>query len=518
MLRISEEQLQELVHLLPIAIYVCDASGVITHYNRPAATLWGREPQPGDPRERICGAARLFLPDGSPISHENAPLAQMLRTGTPVGYQELIIGRPDGSQVTVLVNPALLVNERGEMCGAVNCMVDITERKLAEEVLRMREAQLGYISRSVRVVLYEAEPVVPFAARWVSQSIELISGFPARRFLDDPQFWANRLHPHDHGRVFQEFQRLTTEGTLAIEYRWMHADGVYRWFLDQAVMTPYPNGQSLAVLGAWQDITDRKDTQEQLRQSLDLLRTLSHRQEAIREDERSRAAREMHDELGGRLTCLRCDLSLLIGRVSEWAQQDKLTSVRRKLESMIQLTDQTITVVQRVAKELRPHMLDELGLVAAIESHIQDFEERTGIRCQWSSPTPDLDIDRERATALFRIFQEALTNVARHAHASGVMVRVQKTRDHVMLEVEDNGDGFSAETLPGGQALGLAGMRERAALLNGECQIVGIPGKGTRVMVRIPIHGDDPDAGVADDDDEDEPHITIRQDGMGRSG
>ncbi len=518
MLRMNENQLRGLVHLLPVAVYVCDECGVIRHYNQRAADLWGREPQCGDPGERICGAPHLFLPDGTPLPHENAPLAQALRTGVPVENQEVILERPDGSRVTVLVNPTPLWDELGEVCGAVNCMVDITERKHAEEALKTKEAQLAHISHSVGVVLYEAEPVEPFGARWVSENIELLSGFPAQQFLDAPTFWASRLHPQDRERVLQEFARLVNGDTLASEYRWQRADGVYRWFLDQAVMEYNPNGQPTAMLGTSQDITDQKETRDKLRQSVEQLRALSHRLEAIREDERSRVAREIHDELGGRLTCLRYDLIRFNGMGSEAAPSTGHTSVGKKIESMIELVDQTITVVQRVATDLRPQMLDELGLVAAIEWQTQDFQKRTGIETQCFSTAQDVHINRDRATALFRICQEALTNVARHAHATNVVVRVDKARDYIMLEVGDNGDGMAAEILMDVHAIGLAGMRERAALFNGECRISASPARGTKVTARIPIEADPREDGDAYDDEEDEMHTILRQDGIGQNG
>jgi PAS domain S-box-containing protein len=404
-----------------------------------------------------------------------------------VANVELILGRPDGSRVTVLVNPISLHDERGQVCGAADCMIDITDRKGTEEALKTKEAQLAHIARSVRVVLYEAEPVEPFAARWVSENIELLSGFPARQFLDDPMFWAARLHPQDHDRVVRDFARFSNDRTLISEYRWRCADGMFRWFQDQAVIIHTRSGQPRAMLGIWQDITHQKETQQQLQRSFVQLRALSQRLEAIREEERSRVAREIHDELGGRLTCLKSDLLYLNGLAPEQEPTNRPGALRKKCQSMVQLIDQTIEVVQRIARELRPRMLDELGLMAAIEWQTQEFEKRTGIRCQYISTGQEFAIDRERATALFRICQEALTNVARHARATTVMVRLAKTGDHVLLMVEDNGDGIAAEKIMDMHALGLAGMRERAALLGGECRITGNPGKGTMVMVRIPF-------------------------------
>jgi signal transduction histidine kinase len=148
--------------------------------------------------------------------------------------------------------------------------------------------------------------------------------------------------------------------------------------------------------------------------------------------------------------------------------------------------DETIQSVRKIATELRPGILDDLGLVAAVEWAAEEFQARTGTKCRVSLPDGDIAMDPERATALFRIFQETLTNVARHANATEVNARLGKDNGDLFLEVHDNGQGIDEEELSAGRSLGIMGMRERALLLRGDFTIRGVPGKGTTVKVRIP--------------------------------
>jgi signal transduction histidine kinase len=152
------------------------------------------------------------------------------------------------------------------------------------------------------------------------------------------------------------------------------------------------------------------------------------------------------------------------------------------------VVDAVIGIVRRIATELRPPVLDDLGLEAAIEWQIQEFEQRTGIKCRFHSGTRHLNLDRERATAMFRIFQETLTNIVRHADATQVNINLRKEEDKLILEVQDNGRGVTGRELSGTRSLGLLGMRERATMLDGEVNIMGRQGKGTTVGVRIPLH------------------------------
>jgi signal transduction histidine kinase len=262
--------------------------------------------------------------------------------------------------------------------------------------------------------------------------------------------------------------------------RLRRADGEYRWFLVRTVPLRDELQNIVKWFGTSTEIEDRKRAEKLLSRSFEQQRALTARLQSVREEERARMAREIHDELGQALTAIKIELASLVNRLPS----DQKQALRG--ESIMELIDGTIHTVRRISTELRPGILDDLGLVAAVEWAAEEFQARTGTKCQISLPRADLALDPERATALFRIFQETLTNVARHAHATEVTVRLAYDRRDVSLEVRDNGKGISEEQLTAANSLGLLGMLERALLLGGELTINGVPGKGTTVRVRIP--------------------------------
>jgi PAS domain S-box-containing protein len=230
------------------------------------------------------------------------------------------------------------------------------------------------------------------------------------------------------------------------------------------------------------EIAERQRAEEQLRESRDQLRALAARLQSVREEERTYIAREIHDELGQACTAIKMDLAL-IGRKLTKGQ----TGLHDKVKSGMQLVDSMIVTLRRIASELRPRTLDDLGLPAALEAHAQEFENRTGIHCSVILPPEPLTLDTDRSTAIFRIFQESLTNVARHAHATRVEARLQRENDRIIFQVFDNGTGFDPEVAKARKSLGLIGMQERALLLNGEFKTEGAPGAGTTMTLTIPL-------------------------------
>lgn len=230
------------------------------------------------------------------------------------------------------------------------------------------------------------------------------------------------------------------------------------------------------------EIAERQRAEEELRKSRDQLRALAARLQSVREEERTYIAREIHDELGQACTAIKMDLALISRKLTK--RQTKLLA---KVESSIHLVDSTIVTLRRIASELRPRTLDDLGLPAALEAQAQEFESRTGIPCTVSLPPEPLALDTERSTAIFRIFQESLTNVARHAQASRVEALLRRENDRIIFQVSDNGTGFDPEAAKVGKSLGLVGMQERALLLNGEFKTEGVPGSGTTMTLTIPL-------------------------------
>ena len=230
------------------------------------------------------------------------------------------------------------------------------------------------------------------------------------------------------------------------------------------------------------EIAERQRAEQQLTNSRDELRALAARLQKVREEERTYIAREIHDELGQVCTAIKMDLALIGNKLT-----NRQSQLRGKVEGATQLVDGMIVTLRRIASELRPTTLDDLGLQAALESHAQEFESRTGIRCSVALPPEPLMLDKDRSTAIFRIFQESLTNVARHAHATSVEARFLHERDHLIFQIVDNGTGFDPEAAKAGKSLGLVGMQERALLLGGEFKTEGKPGTGTTVTLALPL-------------------------------
>lgn len=236
------------------------------------------------------------------------------------------------------------------------------------------------------------------------------------------------------------------------------------------------------ALAEAQERADRRRAERQLRESHEQLRALSEYLQRVREEERTRIAREVHDGLGQALTSCKLDVSWLASRLPK-----QLKPLIEKARSLSAQMDATIQTVRRISSDLRPGILDHLGLSAALEWQANEFQARTGIRCEVQSTLHETAIEPGLATTFFRIFQETLTNVIRHAGATRVAVHLKRSDHRITMEVKDNGRGISPEEIANPRSLGLLGMRERAALLGGEFMIGPVRGgHGTKVTVSIP--------------------------------
>jgi signal transduction histidine kinase len=234
-----------------------------------------------------------------------------------------------------------------------------------------------------------------------------------------------------------------------------------------------------------EDITDRKEAEERLKAKREQLRALSASLQSAREQEATRIAHQVHDEMGGILTGLRWDLEAFEKMIQEPAGPEHLKAMRDKLTAMLGLTDDAINAVRCIASELRPSILDDLGLREAIEWQTQQFQARTGIECR--SECFAANISLGQSTAVFRIVQEALTNILRHAQATRVDVAMREEDGNFLLTVTDNGRGIKQREVVDRASLGLLGMQERAHLIGGRVDIVGLQGAGTTLHVRVPL-------------------------------
>ncbi len=384
--------------------------------------------------------------------------------------------RKDDSLIWVNLHVSLVPGEESIPRFSLAIVEDITERKRAEESQRDSEERFRATFENAGIAMalvdMQGRPIKsnPALRRMLGYSEEELSRMTFTEFT----------HPSDRDLDWKLYGELAAgkRDRYEIEKRYLQKGGGVVWGLLTVSLVKSRHGRPVYAIGMVQDITERRRAEEELQHSFRQLRALAARLQSIREEERKRVAREIHDELGQALTAIKIDLSSLSHELPAEKKQQS--------ESILKLVDETIQSVRRISTELRPVILDEVGLVAAVEWAADEFAARTGTKCQLDLPQDDVVIDPECATALFRIFQETLTNVARHANATEVNVRLAKEDGDLTLEVHDNGQGVSEEQLSAGSSLGILGMRERALLLGGELTITGAPGEGTTVRVRIP--------------------------------
>ena len=382
----------------------------------------------------------------------------------------------DGKLVWGHLTISLVKDLQGRPQYAVGMLEDITERKRAEDELRASEAKFRALAETApaAVFIYQGTGI-----RYANPAMGSITGFSQQELLK-MNFW-DFVHPDERemvrkrGMARQQGQPVP----LRYEIKTLTRDGGLRW-VDFTDGEFYLEGK-VAIVGMAFDITDRKRAEEELSYSRAELRALAARLQSAQEIERARIAREIHDELGQVLTGLKMEI-VGIARKLRRDQQ----ALREKTAEAVRLIDSSIGSVRKVAAELRPGLLDSLGLEAAIEWQLAEFQSHTGVSCKLVLPERKLALDHERAIALYRILQESLTNVARHARAHHVEVHLTQTNGDLLLDVKDDGQGFQEAKRRTALSLGIAGMRERVLMLGGTLEITSQPGSGTAVRVSLP--------------------------------
>lgn len=363
---------------------------------------------------------------------------------------------------------------------------DVTGRKQAEEELRHSQLLFRSVVDNSPSLIYVKDPEghILLANRQLAEVVgrprEFFVGKTTHDLLDKETadlHWANDLH------VLQTGRPLVTEETNS------QADGLHTYY---SVKFPLlgEDGRPYAVGGISTDISEVKRAERQLIESREQLRSLTARLHEVREEERIHLAREVHDVLGQMLTALKMDLSACARHFSKQLGEADQAAFAESATALDELTSLICKTVQHISAELRPGVLDTLGLPAAIEWQAHDFESRHGIACRAEVGENGLDLSSQKATAVFRIFQEVLTNVLRHARARSVAVALRARGGQLVLEVADDGRGITKEELSATSSLGLLGMRERAGAFGGAVRISGRRGRGTRVVLTMPLGGD----------------------------
>jgi PAS domain S-box-containing protein len=437
---------------------------------------------------------QAFLARVHPDDRERVNLAQAaaLAGTAPLDIEHRIV-LPDGRIKHVHELADVIRDAAGRAVRLTGTVHDITTRKQALAALEASEREQRRLAQqleSERARLVAAQAVAKVGS-WEtdlltgeviwSQETYRIFGTDPEHFLPTHQAFLNSVHPDDREKVDQAFiHSLSQPFPCVIEHRIVLPNGEVKPAEERWQVFQDEQGKPIRAIGTCQDLSEHKRFEKQLR-------ALSARLQSLREEERIRISREIHDELGQQLTALKMDLYWLEGRLEQISDVKLRAALEDKIMGASTAADETMATVQRIAAELRPAMLDNLGLISTLRHEAKQFESRAGIPVELQLPAGPVPLSNEIATTAYRIFQEVLTNVARHAQATQVQATLEVDDRRLRLRVSDNGVGVSPENLANPKSLGLLGMTERAAMLNGSVRITGVPGKGTCVELEIPI-------------------------------
>lgn len=449
-------------------------------------------------------AVHRNLPDSfvSAVSHYDRKSlnARVVAAGKPVysSFQEMKLEIPPGSDMVSLIVVPISHNGKTVAClnlgsrapelpdPRIRVAIETAAAQIGGALVRMRSEEerlrLAEVSASHELfrTLANSAPVGIFLADGQGKCVYVNDRWCQMAGITRDQAmgggWRAAVHPDDRERLIAEWEAATRKARkFDTEHRFLDSSGRIVWSAVSGVPVRDRKGRIVGYVGTVTDITELKRAEEE---SINLSRHL----QAAREEERRKMSREIHDELGQALTAAKMELGLLSTVLCN--QPDRFNE---KVKSIRGLIDVSIQTVKRVSTGLRPLVLDELGLCPAIEWQAGEFQRRTGIVCEVDIEPDYPKFDQEISTALFRIMQEALTNVVRHAGAKRVSVRLRVEGEGVVLKVEDNGKGIGREKVHSPHSFGLIGMRERARAYGGAVEITGSPKRGTTLLVTIPI-------------------------------
>ena len=468
----SESRLRQVLDQLPVGVAVVDRAGDVVLHNPASSKIWGRLIVPG--QERYAKSEGFWHDSGKAIAPDEWASRRAIDAGQTSRDELIDINTFDGQRRTIENYAAPIRDAAGNITGAVVVNDDVTERVRAEEALRKAERLLVEAETLGQTGSWEQDLV---SGQIVNTDANLRLFFGEDRGkgvrLED---YVDAVHPDDRDWVGRRRgELLAGTGSGDIEYRVVWPDGSVHWIFGRATVVRDQSGRPIRVYGTNADITDRKRTEEELARRTQQLEALSRRLIEAQEAERRAVARELHDDFGQVLTALRLNLQ----------RHD-----RNDAES-IALVDGAIARMRELATDLRPPLLDELGLEASLRWYVEREANRAGLVSRLAlSPLPERPAAAIETTC-FRVAQEALTNVIRHALAHAVEVQLSAVNGTLELVVRDDGRGFDVAAAKKraayGGSQGLLSMQERVALVGGEIDIQSARGRGTEIRVRLPL-------------------------------
>jgi PAS domain S-box-containing protein len=511
---LSQQYLSAIARSSNEAIITTTASGVITGWNASAQRMFGHT------ATSARGKRITLIMPGDHVT-ELARLLKQAQKGKGTRRVETVCVHKNRQRFPVSLPIAPITDGAGKVLSSVTVVRDLTRRVRGREALLKRNRELLTFYKLSEIVLSSRPLEQSYTA--IVKEISQATGFPivTVAIYDESRdmmvFRGLMNFPGNPGRPVLELPANQTlsgiimrTGKPIIESH-LIGNPRYRSILMRGVKAHTFVGHPMKYRGRfigclnlahtksvevsastvkWIEslanyvalLTERKHIEEELRESREQLRELSRETHSAIEEERKRIAREIHDQLGQELSLFQLELGLIQDQLLR-TQKD----LRKKLQTMSTLVDSSIKTVQRISADLRPTLLDNLGLGAAVEWAAKEFQKRTRIRCQVALAPAEVKIDQDRSTALFRTLQEALTNVLRHAKATKVSIQLMKTEDAIVLTIRDNGTGIPRKRINDSKSVGLTGMRERVRPWGGKVVITGELRKGTEITVTVPM-------------------------------
>ncbi len=386
--------------------------------------------------------------------------------------------RKDGTEIWIEARVSSII-ENGKLIGTQSLERDITERKKSEaEVIASQERFR---------TLYEENPLMNFTLDEDGKVLSVNKhGAADLGYHRDELIGSSILgvfNTEDHLTVLNQIKECISnpKKSFSWELRKVTKSGKTIWVAETGTALLDMNGNYMVMI-VCENVTERKNAEKELQQINGQLRKLSSHLQSVREEERTNIAREIHDELGQQLTGLKMDASWIKRKIQETSPK-----IAEKVDGMISLINETVQSVRRIASELRPGILDDLGLISALEWQGKEFQKRTGIRTDFRLPSDEIEIEKNLSTGIFRVYQETLTNVARHANATELKTSFELNGDKIILKIHDNGIGFDETKTKDKNTLGLVGMKERASMLGGKLTIESSKENGTSILLEVPL-------------------------------
>ena len=481
-LKESEEHYKHLIEHLHAGVVVHRPDTSILLSNQEASRLLGFSSEEILEKKVASNEWNFVTTDGEKLALNEYPAMKVLTTGKPLHNIILGINNQQKKENTwVLINAFPEYGISGQLKQIVVTFVDISDRKKAEEELKRSEEMLNMAQAIAKLGSWEFN-LETYELKW---SKELYHIFEAEHVKDNElyEYFRNKFHPDDLVKL-DNAMKYSIENSKGYQYqhRIIDNDGTVKHILGIGEVILNSAGVVVGLKGSGQDITEIIKAEEKLQQSYQQIKQLVAHLQEIREQERTNMAREIHDELGQQLTGLKMYISWLNKKCIP-----KEAEIKEKFSATMMLIEDTIKSVRKISMDLRPSILDDLGLMAAMEWQSTEFEKRSGISTEFINLTNNKEIPAGLRTGLFRIFQESLTNVARHADAKKIVSSLKFDSNKLTLTITDDGKGFIYKNIDSKKTLGLLGMEERTKEMGGRYEIKSYPGVGTTVSVTVPV-------------------------------